>query len=72
MSASHHGRDSGYYLPALKLIAPLVIVVSVGRKPPTDASRNCSNVFSTRYYGNLELRIFDDGTNRWFAQWNGT
>ena len=76
MSASHHGRDSGYYLPALKLIAPLVIVVSVGRKPPTDASRkycaNCSNVFSTRYYGNLELRIFDDGTNRWFAQRNGT
>jgi competence protein ComEC len=32
MSASHHGRDSGYYLPALKLIAPLVIVVSVGPK----------------------------------------
>ena len=23
-------------------------------------------------YGNLELRIFDDGTNRWFAQRNAT
>jgi competence protein ComEC len=75
MAASHHGRDSGYHLPCLQLIQPSVIVVSVGRKPSTDASRkycaNCANVHSTRYYGNLELRIFDDGTYRWFAQRNG-
>jgi len=36
--ASHHGRDSGYHVGALKLIAPRVTFVSVGRKPDTDAS----------------------------------
>jgi competence protein ComEC len=75
MTASHHGRDSGYHLPTLQLIKPNAIVVSVGRKPSTDASRkycaNCASVFSTRYYGNLELHIFDDGTHRWFAERNG-
>jgi competence protein ComEC len=72
MAASHHGRDSGYHPPALRLINPHSVVVSVGRKPSTDASRkyslNCSNVHSTRYYGNLELQIRNDGSCQWFSQ----
>jgi competence protein ComEC len=72
MHASHHGRESGYHLPSLKLVNPFTIVVSVGRKPDSDATKlyraQCSNVFSTRHYGNLELRIHDDGTIKWLAE----
>jgi competence protein ComEC len=75
MRASHHGRDSGYHLPTLQLIKPRAMVVSVGRKPSTDAHNKycaqCGSVYSTRYYGNLELRIYDDGTYRWFCERNG-
>ena len=63
--ASHHGRDSGYHLEALKLIAPRDTFVSVGRRPDTDASskyrQQCNKVASTRYYGDMELRFNDDG-----------
>jgi beta-lactamase superfamily II metal-dependent hydrolase len=74
MRASHHGRDSGYHLPTLRLIKPRAIVVSVGRKPSTDASSKycgqCSNVYSTRHYGNLQLRVHDDGSCNWIAERN--
>jgi competence protein ComEC len=72
LRASHHGRDSGCHLSTLKLIRPDAIVVSVGRKPVTDASSKysglCRSVYSTRYYGNLELDIHDDGSHQWVAQ----
>jgi competence protein ComEC len=72
--ASHHGRESGYHEEASRLISPDVVVVSVGRKPSTDASGKycgrCEHVFSTRYYGNLELQIHDDGSVNWYAQRN--
>jgi len=75
MRASHHGRDSGYHLPTLQLIKPGAVVVSVGRKPSTDVHNKycarCGNVYSTRYYGNLELQIYDNGTYRWFSERNG-
>jgi competence protein ComEC len=74
MRASHHGRDSGYHLPTLKLIQPKTVVVSVGRKPVTDASSKyagqCEKVYSTRYYGNLTLHIHDDGSYQWFGERN--
>jgi len=74
LKAAHHGRDSGYDLEALKLIAPTAVIVSVGRKPPTDASNKyhaqCGWVMSTRYYGDIELQIHDDGTLHWFVQRN--
>ena len=41
--ASHHGRDSGYHLEAMKLIAPRVTFVSVGRKPDAMPARNIAN-----------------------------
>src|ERR1043165_1279556 len=76
LKASHHGRDTGYHLPALRLIQPAAVVVSVGRKPTTDAHQKycaqCGNVYSTRYYGNLTLEIQDNGNCRWIAQRNGS
>jgi competence protein ComEC len=74
LQASHHGRDSGFHAASLKLIAPTVVVVSVGRKPTTDAhskyKMTCSNVWSTRYYGNITLQIADDGTHKWYVERN--
>jgi beta-lactamase superfamily II metal-dependent hydrolase len=74
LKASHHGRDSGYDLEALKLIDPRITFVSVGRKPDTDASskyrKQCPKVASTRFYGNMELRFLDDGTVSWFVDRN--
>jgi beta-lactamase superfamily II metal-dependent hydrolase len=74
LKASHHGRDSGYHLEALKLIAPRITFVSVGRKPDTDASskyrQQCNKVASTRYHGNMELRFQDDGTHQWIVERN--
>src|SRR5262249_36721133 len=75
LKASHHGRDTGYHLNALRLIDPIMTFVSVGRKPDTDASfkyrQQTGLVPSTRYYGNIELRINDDGSWRWFVDHNG-
>jgi competence protein ComEC len=74
LKASHHGRDSGYDLDALKLIDPRITFVSVGRKPDTDASskyrQQCPRVASTRFYGNMELRFLDDGSMKWLVDRN--
>lgn len=74
LKASHHGRDTGYDLEALKLIAPRLAFVSVGRLPDTDASskyrQQCQRVASTRYYGNIELRFHDNGSYEWFVDRN--
>ena len=76
LKASHHGRDSGYHSDALKAINPTLTVVSVGKKPATDASNKIpqitgSQVASTRYYGDIALEIFDNGEWRWVVQRNG-
>jgi competence protein ComEC len=76
LKASHHGRDSGYHLEVLKLIAPLMTFVSCGRKPDTDASYKYreqtgnKKVPSTRFYGNIRLDINDDGSWKWFVDYN--
>jgi len=62
-------------LNALKLIDPLMTFVSVGRKPDTDASYKYGQltgrkVPSTRYYGNIELRIHDNDNWEWFVDHN--
>jgi competence protein ComEC len=73
--ASHHGRDTGYHQKALALIAPELTIVSVGRKPDTDASNKYrqqtgKRVPSTRYHGNIKLEIEDNGSWRWFVDEN--
>jgi competence protein ComEC len=75
LEASHHRRDTGYNLDCLKLIDPAMTFVSVGRKPDTDASSKYSQqtgkrVPSTRYHGNIEVQIYDDGTWKWFVDQN--
>ena len=66
LKASHHGRDSGYHQEAVKTINPFVTVVSVGKKPETDASnkyRQYSNyVFSTVWQGSMVFDCYEDGT----------
>ncbi|BDZ71131.1 hypothetical protein [Methanobacterium petrolearium] len=73
LKASPHGRDSGYYQPAVKLMNPEYTVVSVGKKPSTDASNKyrqyCENVFSTRWKGNIVFEIDNDGNMTYETQY---
>lgn len=66
LDASHHGRDSGYYEPAIELMNPDYVIVSVGKKPSTDASnkykKHCDNVWSTRWKGTVTFTINSNGT----------
>ena len=65
LKASHHGRDSGYHEEAVRHIAPEYTIVSVGKKPNTDASnkyrRHSQHVWSTRWKGNIVLTVNPDG-----------
>jgi competence protein ComEC len=66
LKASHHGRDSGFHLEAVKAMNPEYTVVSVGKKPSTDASNKYrvhtrKKVWSTRWRGNIVLTIHDGG-----------
>lgn len=68
LKASHHGRDNGYFQEAVKIMAPDYTIVSVGKKPDTDASNKykqySKNVWSTRWYGDLRATI-KDGNITW-------
>lgn len=65
LKAPHHGRNSGYHSDFVNLLDPDAVIVSVGKKPNTDASnkyRNHSdNVWSTRWKGNISLQCRTDG-----------
>ena len=67
LKASHHGRDSGFHYEAVKQMNPEFTIVSVGKKPETDASNKYrpltkKGVWSTRWKGNITLTIDEDGT----------
>lgn len=66
LKAAHHGRDSGYHQEAVKLMSPEYTIVSVGKKPKTDASNKyrqySKNVYSTRWKGNIVFDCYLDGT----------
>lgn len=66
LKASHHGRDSGYYQPAVELMNPVYTAVSVGKKPDTDASNKyrqyCDHVVSTRWHGTLVFELDEFGS----------
>lgn len=75
LKAAHHGRDTGYHQKAVSLIAPALTIVSVGLKPDTDASNKYRQqtgrrVPSTRYHGNIEVRIEDNGAIYWYVDRN--
>ena len=66
LKASHHGRDSGFHLEAVKHMKPKHAVVSVGSKPDTDSTHkyrgHCDYIHTTREYGDIVFTISDDGT----------
>jgi beta-lactamase superfamily II metal-dependent hydrolase len=74
LKASHHGRRSGFHIEAVRAMSPEVVVVSVGRKPNTDATASYRNqgavVKSTRHKGNIELQVHDDGSYNWYVERN--
>jgi len=75
LKAAHHGRDTGYHQKAVSLIAPWLTIVSVGLKPDTDASNKYrqqtgNRVPSTRYHGDIEVRIEDNGVMNWYVDRN--
>jgi beta-lactamase superfamily II metal-dependent hydrolase len=74
LKAAHHGRDSGYHQPAVKLMSPVVTIVSVGKKPSTDSTNKykqyCENVWSTRWKGNIILEIDDKGKMTYSTQYD--
>jgi beta-lactamase superfamily II metal-dependent hydrolase len=65
LKASHHGRDSGFHQKTVEAMSPWYTIVSVGRKPDTDASNKYRNyskeVWSTRWQGDITLTISDKG-----------
>ena len=74
LKASHHGRDSGYYKEAVKLMNPQYTIVSVGKKPSTDAHNKYNHysdkVLSTRWRGNITLEIKSQGQSEIFTEYN--
>lgn len=64
LKASHHGRESGCYVDALKKLCPQFTIVSVGKKPEQDASNvyryYSGEVWSTRWKGDITLNIYED------------
>ncbi len=67
--AAHHGRDSGYLATAFNAMKPEYTLVSVGKKPTTDAHSSyyrlaqgwSGKVQSTRFKGNFVIRISGEG-----------
>jgi len=74
LKASHHGRNSGYYQPAVKRMSPEFTIVSVGKKPKTDATNKykqySTHVWSTRWKGNIRFELNIDGTGTYYTQYD--
>ncbi len=73
LKASHHGRDTGYHQQAVKLMNPDCTVVSVGKKPENDASQKynqySNKVLSTRWYGTIRFELNEDGSGKYFTEY---
>lgn len=66
LKAAHHGRESGFHEEAVKLMNPEYTIVSVGKKPDTDAHDKYrkytrEKVLSTRFRGNIIVSITENG-----------
>ena len=71
LQASHHGRDSGYHCDSVASMNPNHVIVSVGKKPSTDASNKYrqhaeNGVYSTRYHGTILAVCDDQGSSTLF------
>jgi len=64
LKASHHGRNTGYYWPAVKEMSPWLTITSVGEKAydATEKYRRYSDhTVSLRDCGDILITIRDDG-----------
>jgi beta-lactamase superfamily II metal-dependent hydrolase len=64
LKASHHGRKSGYYWPAVKEMSPWLTITSVGEKEhdATESYRQYSDyTVSLRKTGDIKITVTDDG-----------
>lgn len=64
LKASHHGRKSGFHQEAVEAMDPDHVILSVGKKPDTDAHQLyrdvCSpdtKIWSTRQYGTVKMTV---------------
>lgn len=64
LNAAHHGRMSGFHREAVEAMDPNYVILSVGKKPDTDAHDlyrdACSDdteILSTRQYGTIRFRV---------------
>jgi hypothetical protein len=68
LKGSHHGRDSGYHQEAVRLMSPQYTILSVGKKPETDATNKyrqySDHVWSTRWRGNITLTMDNNGKGK--------
>lgn len=77
LKAPHHGRDSGYVSDFAKAVSPDYTIVSVGKKPDSDATNKYryhtkKKVFSTRHMGTIYAELFVDGDVKiWNSQQKG-
>jgi beta-lactamase superfamily II metal-dependent hydrolase len=65
LKASHHGRKSGYYGPAVKAMSPWLTITSVAEAEhdATESYRRYSqHTVSLRKAGDVRITIADDGT----------
>jgi len=74
LKASHHGRDTGYYEDAVKMMRPKATVLSVGKKPENDAHQKykkySTDVFSTRWRGTMKFYLDDQGGGSYDAEYD--
>ncbi len=64
LKASHHGRKTGYYQPAVKQMSPWLTITSVGEKAydATESYRRYSDyTVSLRQSGDIRITVQDDG-----------
>ena len=64
LKASHHGRNSGFYRPAVEEMSPWLTITSVGEKEhdATEKYRRISQfTVSLRTAGDIKITIADDG-----------
>jgi beta-lactamase superfamily II metal-dependent hydrolase len=76
LKSSHHGRNSGYWEPAMQQMHPTYTIVSVGAKldPRIDATKKykkyTDNLLTTRWNGNITIECYEDGRIDCTPQYN--
>jgi len=67
LKASHHGRKSGYHQPSVECLSPDLTIISVGKKPPSDASQLYAQysdaALSTRHHGSIVVTVHEQGNS---------